>query len=45
LSLSNVVTLPHLGSATHATRIRMGMVCLENVAAVLEGRPAPNRVA
>jgi glyoxylate reductase len=45
LDLSNVVTLPHLGSATDATRIRMGMVCLENVCAVFEGRPAPNRVA
>jgi glyoxylate reductase len=45
LSLSNVVTLPHLGSATHATRIRMGMVCLENVVAVLEGQQALNRIA
>jgi glyoxylate reductase len=45
LALSHVVTLPHLGSATHATRIRMGMVCLENVCAVLEGRSAPNQVA
>lgn len=45
LALSHVVTLPHLGSATHATRIRMGMVCLENVCAVMDGRPAPNRVA
>jgi glyoxylate reductase len=45
LLLSNVVTLPHLGSATHATRIRMGMVCLENVVAVLEGQQALNRIA
>jgi glyoxylate reductase len=45
LGLRNVVTLPHLGSATQATRIRMGMVCLENVCAVMEGRPVPNRVA
>ncbi|WP_447980227.1 2-hydroxyacid dehydrogenase [Candidatus Nitrospira bockiana] len=43
--LTNVVTLPHLGSATLSTRIRMGMVCLENVLAVLEGREPPNRVA
>jgi glyoxylate reductase len=43
-SLSNVVLLPHLGSATLETRIRMGMICLENVAAVLSGKPAPNRV-
>lgn len=45
LALDNVVTLPHVGSATHTTRIRMGMVCLENILAVMEGRPAPNRVA
>lgn len=45
LALSQVVTLPHLGSATHATRTRMGMVCLNNVWAVMEGMPAPNRVA
>ena len=44
-TLWNVVTLPHVGSATLATRIRMGMVCLENVVAVLEGRTPPNRVA
>ncbi len=43
--LPNVVLLPHLGSATLDTRIRMGMICVENVQAVLEGRPAPNRVA
>ncbi len=42
--LRQVVTLPHLGSATLGTRVRMGMVCLENIRAVLEGRPAPNRV-
>ena len=44
-TLPNVVTLPHVGSATLATRIRMGMVCLENIAAVLEGQTPPNRVA
>jgi glyoxylate reductase len=43
--LRQVVILPHLGSATLSTRIRMGMVCLENIRAVLDGRPAPNRVA
>ncbi len=42
--LPQVVLLPHLGSATLATRIRMGMICLENIAAVLAGRTAPNRV-
>ncbi|MBX3330993.1 MAG: D-glycerate dehydrogenase [Nitrospira sp.] len=43
--LSNVVLLPHLGSATRETRVRMGLICLDNIAAVLSGRPAPNRVA
>ena len=43
--LAQVVTLPHLGSATLATRTKMGLLCVENVLAVLEGRPAPNEVA
>jgi glyoxylate reductase len=43
--LNQVVLLPHLGSATTETRIRMGLMCVENVLAVLEGKPAPNRVA
>ncbi|MBI4401854.1 MAG: D-glycerate dehydrogenase [Nitrospirae bacterium] len=43
-SLPHVVTLPHLGSATRNTRTRMGLMCIENIVAVLEGRPAPNRV-
>jgi glyoxylate reductase len=44
-TLPNVVLLPHLGSATLETRVRMGLICLENIAAVLNGKPAPNRVA
>ena len=43
-SLPNVVLLPHLGSATLETRVRMGLISLDNIAAVLEGRSAPNRV-
>lgn len=43
-SLPNVVLLPHLGSATLETRIRMGRICLENIAAVLNGKAAPNQV-
>ena len=42
--LRQVVLLPHLGSATLATRVRMGMICLENIAAVVAGKPAPNQV-
>ena len=44
LQLKQVVLLPHLGSATLSCRVRMGMVCLENLEAVRSGRPAPNRV-
>ncbi|CAE6767970.1 MAG: D-glycerate dehydrogenase [Nitrospira sp.] len=42
--LRQVVLLPHLGSATLATRVRMGMICLENIAAICAGRAAPNQV-
>lgn len=43
-SLPNVVLLPHLGSATLETRVRMGLICLDNVTAALERRSVPNRV-
>lgn len=42
--LKQVVLLPHLGSATLHARVQMGLVCLENIEAVLNGRPAPNQV-
>jgi glyoxylate reductase len=42
--LRQVVLLPHLGSATLHARVQMGLVCLKNIQAVLEGRPAPNQV-
>jgi glyoxylate reductase len=42
--LDQVVLVPHLGSATLSTRVRMGMICLENIGAVLEGREPPHRV-
>jgi glyoxylate reductase len=44
LALPNVVLLPHIGSATRETRVKMGMMVLENITAVLAGREAPNRV-
>jgi lactate dehydrogenase-like 2-hydroxyacid dehydrogenase len=43
--LENVVLLPHLGSATLSTRIAMGMAVLDNLAAFLDGREPPARVA
>ena len=42
LSLPNVVVLPHIGSATLATRTRMGTMAAENIAAVLTGRRPPS---
>lgn len=42
LDLPNAYLLPHLGSATVETRDRMGFMALDNIDAVLAGRPAPN---
>jgi lactate dehydrogenase-like 2-hydroxyacid dehydrogenase len=42
--LANVFLLPHLGSATVETRTAMGMLALDNIDAVLAGRPAPTLV-
>ncbi len=42
--LKQVVLLPHLGSATLQARVQMGLVCLRNIGAVLEGHSAPNQV-
>jgi lactate dehydrogenase-like 2-hydroxyacid dehydrogenase len=36
--------LPHIGSATIETRTAMGMLALDNVDAVLNGRPAPTLI-
>ena len=43
-ALPRIVLLPHLGSATMAARVEMGMMCVNNIEAVLSGRPAPNEV-
>jgi lactate dehydrogenase-like 2-hydroxyacid dehydrogenase len=45
LNKENVVLLPHLGSATHETRIAMGNKVLENAVAFFKGVEPPNRVA
>ncbi len=42
--LANVVLSPHLGSATHATRISMADMAVDNVLAVLAGKRPPNCV-
>ena len=43
--LPGTVLLPHLGSATEATRDAMARLCVENVVAVIEGREPPAPVA
>ena len=42
--LPNTLLLPHLGSATIATRAAMSRIAAENVVAVLHGRRPPNLV-
>jgi glyoxylate reductase len=42
--LENVVLAPHLGSATIGTRTKMGMIAVDNLMAVCEGRRPPNCV-
>jgi glyoxylate reductase len=44
LKLENVVLTPHIGSASYETRIRMAVMAVENMAAVLNGRPPLTRV-
>lgn len=44
LALENVVLLPHLGSATMATRDAMGFLALDGIDAVLAGRTPTNLV-
>lgn len=41
-TLDNVFLLPHLGSATIETRTAMGMLAIDNLEAVLEGREPPH---
>ena len=44
VSLKNTFLLPHIGSATIETRTAMGMLALDNIEAVLNGRSAPTLV-
>ncbi|MBO8141587.1 MAG: D-glycerate dehydrogenase [Firmicutes bacterium] len=44
LGLPNVVALPHIGSASIATRTRMAVVAAENLLAGVTGRRPPNLV-
>ena len=42
LAAPNLLVLPHLGSATHATRERMADLAVDNLLAGLAGRPLPH---
>lgn len=44
LEMNNVVILPHLASATIATRTKMAMIAIDNLLAVLRSEKAPNLV-
>src|SRR5262249_17880159 len=44
LTLDNVVLLPHIGSASVATRTKMAVLAAENLVAGLQGRPLPHPV-
>nr|WP_106784409.1 D-glycerate dehydrogenase [Lysinibacillus timonensis] len=44
LSLNNVVTLPHIGSATYETRFKMAMLGAKNLVAGLQGDTPPNLI-
>jgi hypothetical protein len=44
LSAPNCVLLPHIGSATLATRSRMASMAVDNCLAGLRGEPLPNQV-
>lgn len=42
LRLDNVVLLPHIGSATHETRLKMAMMAATNLVTALKGEKPPN---
>jgi glyoxylate reductase len=44
LDAPNLIVLPHLGSATHATREKMADMAVDNLLAGLAGEPMPHEV-
>lgn len=44
LTLDNVIVLPHIGSASVATRAKMADIAVANLRAALAGQPMPHRV-
>jgi glyoxylate reductase len=45
LDAPNVLVVPHIGSATTGTRAKMAAMAVDNLLAVLAGRPMPHRAA
>jgi lactate dehydrogenase-like 2-hydroxyacid dehydrogenase len=45
LDLPNTYLLPHIGSATVETRTAMGMLALDNIQAVLDGKTPPTPIS
>jgi glyoxylate reductase len=45
LEAPNLLVVPHIASATHATRERMADIAVDNLLAGLAGRPMPHRVS
>ena len=43
-SLSNVLLLPHMGSATHESRLEMGEKVILNIKAFQDGHRPPDQV-
>ncbi|MBS3937920.1 MAG: D-glycerate dehydrogenase, partial [Peptococcaceae bacterium] len=42
LTLDNVIVVPHIASASHATRNRMAVMAAKNLIAGLQGQEPPN---
>ena len=44
MALDNVVLAPHIGSASHDTRLQIATLAVENCLAALEGKTPPTPV-
>ena len=44
-TMPNVLLSPHLGSATYETRFRMAKLAVDNIIAVLQGKPPITPIA
>ncbi|ALX50153.1 hypothetical protein [Lentibacillus amyloliquefaciens] len=44
LKMDNVVTMPHIGSATQETRYKMGVIAVQNLVQGLNGEEPVNQI-